>query len=201
MRTARPDPAGTGLMDERWLPVPVPGFEELYEVSDLGRVRSLDRTVACRGDGQRRIPGRILKLQISNRGGYPAIMLWHNGKYVRRHVHTLVLTAFVGPRPPGQEARHGPAGPLAASLTNLCWGTPSENQMDKVRDGTSNRGERQWQAKLTWPAVAEIRRRVTAGELIMHIAREFGVSPRNIRNIMAGDTWILPVLLRPIEEI
>jgi hypothetical protein len=171
---------------ERWLPVP--GYEGLYDVSDRGRVRSLDRVV-IRSDGRRRtISARVLGYHVGNRG-YPVVMLARDGGVVRRHVHILVLGAFAGPCPPGQEARHGPAGKLDASLANLCWGTRSANQMDRVRDGTSNRGERQGRAKLTWPAVAEIRARVAAGEPKMHLAREFGVSPRNIRNIIAGDTW------------
>jgi hypothetical protein len=179
---------------ERWLPVPVPGFEDLYEVSDLGRVRSLPRRTASGMRG-----GRILGFHVGNRG-YPVVMLYRNNVPLRRHVHSLVLGAFAGTCPSGQEALHGSAGPLVAALSNLSWGTREQNMgPDRVRDGTDNRGERQGRAKLTWPAVAEIRRRAAAGEPKMHLAKEFGVSASNIRSIVSGDTW--RIILNPVEEI
>ncbi len=177
---------------ERWLPVPVPGFEDLYEVSDLGRVRSLPRRTASGVRG-----GRIVGNHVTKQG-YPVVMLCNSGNPVRRHVHSLVLGAFAGPCPPGQEALHGPAGPPVAALSNLRWGTREQNMMDKVRDGTDNRGERQGRHKLTWAAVAEIRRRAVAGELHVHLAAEFGVNRRTIGNVVAGDTWRV-ILCGPIK--
>lgn len=191
--TPTPNEASDTGKPERWLSAPVPGFEDLYEVSDLGRVRSLPRKTASGLRG-----GRVLGFHVGNTG-YPAVMLYRNNKPVRKHVHSLVLGAFVGPCPPGHEALHGPAGPLVAALRNLAWGTREKNQgPDKVRDGTSNRGERQGRHKLTWVAVAEIRRRAAAGEPKMHLAREFGVSASNLRSVIRGDTWRV-ILLRPIK--
>jgi hypothetical protein len=183
---AIPDGESGGGEPERWLPVPAPGFEDLYEVSDLGRVRSLPRRTASGVRG-----GRVLGFHVGNTG-YPVVMLYRNNVPVRRHVHSLVLGAFAGPCPPDQEALHGPAGPLVAALSNLSWGTRERNMgPDRVRDGTSNRGERQGRHKLTWAAVAEIRRRAAAGEPKMHLAREFGVSASNIRSVVSGETWIV----------
>jgi hypothetical protein len=71
---------------ERWLPI----AGTIHEVSDQGRVRS---------------PGKgIRKLtQLDKSGGYHACLSL-DGKI--HYVHLLVLTAFVGPRPPGLECRH-----------------------------------------------------------------------------------------------
>lgn len=179
---------------ERWLPVPVPGFEDLYEVSDLGHVRSLPRKTASGVRG-----GRVLGFHVGNTG-YPVVMLYRNNKPVRRHVHSLVLGAFVSPCPPGMEALHGPAGRFIAALSNLHWGTREQNMADKVRDGTDNRGDRQGRSKLTWPAVAEIRRRAAAGETSAQLARAFDVSSSNIRSIVRGDTW-RTISFSPIKKV
>ena len=122
-------------MHEQWRPIQ--GYEGLYEVSDKGRVRSLDRVVVTRGGITRRIRGRVLSMKKNHDGGYVQVNLCStNG--VRRHVyvHALVLEHFVGPRPDGMESCHGVNGPSDNSLTNLSWGTPSSNNLDKQRDGT-----------------------------------------------------------------
>jgi NUMOD4 motif len=177
-------------MTERWLPVA--GYEGLYEVSDLGRVRSLTRTVQTRA-GARVYKGRMLKTYI-NAGtrGYPFVRLSRVGAQENCQVHALVLHAFAGPRPPGQETRHGPGGKTDASLVNLSYGTRSENLADRVRDGQDNRGERHYGAKLTWDAVAEIRQRVAVGEEQRSIAREYGVTFQNISAIVNWRTWRFP---------
>jgi hypothetical protein len=107
---------------ERWLPVV--GFERYYEVSDLGRVRSLRRG--------------ILKPSYSNSGGYGLVILSDGlGGRFGRYVHRLVLEAFAGPCPEGQEARHYDENdPRNARLSNLKWGTSGENKRDQVRHGT-----------------------------------------------------------------
>lgn len=102
-------------MTERWLPVV--GWEDLYEVSDLGRVRRDGHVLACRG----------VK--------YPMLGLSRNGKVTSRTVHTLVLEAFVGPCPLGLEALHANDIPTDNRLTNLSWGTRTQNMHDQVRNG------------------------------------------------------------------
>lgn len=166
---------------ERWRPVS--GYEGLYDVSDLGNVRSFH---AGRGKGKR---GGLLKPGMSG-GGRLSVVLCKDGEHRTRLVHQLVLEAFTGPRPPGQEARHGPGGALDNRHVNLCWGTPEENQgPDKVRDGTSNRGERQWMAKLTEKIVLECRRRFADGETQTALAAEFGIAPSAMCQVISGARW------------
>jgi hypothetical protein len=99
----------------------VPGREGEYEVSDIGRVRSLPRE---------RTRGGVLKMPLSTRG-YRRVNL--RGKAV--HVHQLVLEAFVGPKPAGLEARHLDDDRLNNLASNLAWGTRKENYDDAVRHG------------------------------------------------------------------
>src|SRR4051812_4452753 len=83
----------------------VPGYEGRYEVSNLGRVKSLARYVRCGkggGKGRRLTPQKILRPGTMNRFGHCSVMLGRDGG--SRCVHDLVLTAFVGPRPPNNES-------------------------------------------------------------------------------------------------
>lgn len=111
---------------ETWLPIP--DYEGLYEVSDLGRVRSLPRPY-CRG--------RILR-ETSHSRRYLQVGLSQNGVAKTRLIHQLVMEAFVGPCPGGQEIRHLDGTRSNNALTNLTYGTPHENQQDSLRHGTNN---------------------------------------------------------------
>lgn len=170
------------MADERWLPVV--GWEGWYEVSDLGRVR---RVAPSRG---RKPVDGVLKLTIGYTG-YPQVCLTCPGRKQRAHkVHNLVLAAFVGPRPHGMEARHLNGDPLDAGLTNLAWGTPTENQADKILHGTTNRGERNGHAKLTAADVLEMRRAHRAGEKTSHqLTEEYGLFHHYTLKLLRGGSW------------
>lgn len=120
---------------ENW--APVVGYEGLYEVSDLGRVRSLDRTTT--GARHRKIQGKVLTLNSSQAGGYHVVGLWRDNKIKNRKVSCLVLEAFVGPRPPGLVARHFPdRDPTNNQLSNLSWATAAQNGRDRRGHGTDH---------------------------------------------------------------
>ena len=110
---------------ERWVPIPdFPG----YEVSDLGRVRSL-ATPATRKRG------RILKPSRTVSGNdRVAVGLYRDGKRHMRLVHRIVLEAFVGPRPEGMECCHFDDDPTNNSLENLRWDTRTANRQDMLRN-------------------------------------------------------------------
>lgn len=125
-------------MSEIWREIP--GYERLYEVSDQGRVRSLDRLVTCGYGSQRRARGRLRKLVSATRKdtvAYLTITLSKDGRTVLRYVHRLVAAAFLGQCPAGLEVCHGPLGTLNNSVANLRYGTHGSNELDKQRDGTS----------------------------------------------------------------
>lgn len=123
----------------------VPGYEGLYEVSDVGRVRSLDRIIpGARGT-------RVLKRGQVLRPSPPAV---RNGKPVYPTVvlhatappgtsrprtwtiHTLVMAAFGPPKPDGvQVVRHRNGDHSNNTIGNLSWGTYSDNAHDRVRHG------------------------------------------------------------------
>lgn len=126
---------------ERWLPVV--GYEGYYEVSDQGRVRSVDREVVTRAGWRYTVKGRVLtQINGSSNIPYKVVNLSKANKARQHSVHVLVLKAFVGPPPPGTESCHSNGSYWDNRLTNLRWDSRSENQKDCVRHGTHGRSTR-----------------------------------------------------------
>lgn len=112
---------------EKWLPVV--GYEGLYEVSNEGRVRSLDRIVVDKnGTRTRRLRGRILN-NICASTGYHHISLHKNNKRIsRRQVQRLVAEAFLGAPPTqGMYVDHRNGIRTDNRLQNLRWVLPAVN--------------------------------------------------------------------------
>lgn len=122
---------------EQWRAIP--GWDGVYEVSDHGRVRSLDRVLET-ATGRRQWRGRVHRLD-TDKHGYPCIRLGGN-KGKRFTAHQLVMLAFVGERPKGQEVRHLNDIRHDNRLGNLAYGTRSDNMYDCIRNGSHNRASR-----------------------------------------------------------
>ncbi len=119
---------------EQWKPVPE--WEGIYEVSNRGQVRSVERTVTfetVRGTWNCHYESRIMK-QHTNASGYRRVTLSHQGRSKSYLVHRLVAAAFLGPCPDGMEVCHGNHNPIDNTVENLRWGTRTENIQDNVRD-------------------------------------------------------------------
>jgi hypothetical protein len=127
----------------------------------------------------------------TNADGYRRVNLCRPGERPRTFmVHTLVLLAFVGPKPAGLQARHLRGAAAGDSLDNLAWGTHPENQADIARHGTRPRGETHPRSKLSAAQVADIRRRYAAGGVRMRdLAAEYGVNVPTVSMIVSGRTW------------
>ena len=160
----------------------IPGYEGCYQVSTLGRVRSLPRVVPVydrvRGVAYARpCPGKILRQAVCDRAGHVSV---HLGKYCRGiPVHQLVLRAFYGPPPAGLEAMHLNGNPVDNRPENLRYGTHSENITDMYRIGKGH-------MKLTPEAVRQIRYGLSCGRSCRELAAVYGVSDSCIRNIWKG---------------
>lgn len=73
---------------------------------------------------------------------------------------------------------------------HLRWGTPAENSADSAAHGTMVRGEKQYLAKLTESQVTDMRGRYAAGGVFQReLAKEFGVSREQARDIINGKKW------------
>lgn len=177
-------------MEEIWKPIS--GFEGWYEVSNLGRVRSLDRELSPMATRwgtptTRTLCGRILS-PIPNRDGRKNVGLAMNGVIKKRRIAPLVCAAFHGPRPDGYECCHNDGNPSNDIATNLRWDTVSANQMDRVAHGNSNRGERHGIASLSNFGARVIRR--LGGCMSQRLIGEvFGVSQQTVSEVLTGKTY------------
>lgn len=121
-------------MDRVWRAVV--GWEGLYEVSDIGDVRSVPRITKTER-GQRHLKGKPIS-SWSDGTGHRLVGLYKSGKVTNRSLHTLVLEAFTGPRPDGMEGCHNDGDPSNNSIGNLRWDTRKGNVADSFKHGTHN---------------------------------------------------------------
>lgn len=117
---------------EEWRPVI--GYEGIYEVSSIGRVKSLDRVIFMKTGGTSHRKGILLALR-GTPSGHSEVKLSRNSSPKTKLVHQLVCESFYGPRPEGMEVRHLNDDPSDNRVQNLRWGTRSENSLDRVRNG------------------------------------------------------------------
>ena len=171
------------MAEEVWRDIP--GYEGKYQVSNLGRVKSLERKV--RGvnhytgkDFFRTIPERILRPGKFCKSGHVSVVLEHGGR--GRPVHQLVMLAFVGPPPAGMEVRHLNGIASDNRLENLTYGTRTENILDVFYQG------KRWR-KLCIEDVIYARFACFCGISDQVVADELGVSPSTIAEIRKGNSY------------
>lgn len=159
-------------MKEIWRKIP---GHSGYEVSDLGRVRSVNRILRVdasprAGAHERFYHGKILRPGSSQ--GYPSVVLGKGRPGTL--VHRLVLLAFVGPCPEGQEALHRNGDRSDARLSNLRYDTRSANNED-----TSRHNRR----KITVEGVREMRAARAAGATLRELSEQYGLCQAQVSNI------------------
>lgn len=181
---------------ETWRPVA--NYEGVYEVSNLGRVRTLERRVKfCRGR-TRVQKGKILSQKLSDKG-YCYVEFWKNGHRKVKTVAHLVAEAFIGPRPQGLFVLHGPNGKIDNSVQNLSYGTAKENNYDRLRDGTLPLGEMHALSKLTEEKVRLIFYFYNLGWHKKNIAAMMNVTYQNVHAVLIGKTWKHIILQSSLE--
>ena len=156
---------------EEW--IDVPGYEGLYQVSNLGQVKSMRK-------------GRTLS-QNPVRGGYLRVCLSKDGKSKGVYVHQLVADAFIGHRD-GLEVNHIDGDKRNNQVTNLEWVTRSENikHSYKYLGRVSPAKGKRIAEKLSADDVMDIRR---SNESEQTLAERYGVNWRTIRNTRTGKAY------------
>lgn len=102
----------------------ISGYEEMYQVSNLGNVKSLTREITNR-NAKQQIKERLLKQ--NDKGGYLFVVLSKGGKIKSFAVHRLVAEAFI-PNPENKlQVSHLDENPLNNNALNLAWATAKEN--------------------------------------------------------------------------
>lgn len=123
------------MQKEQWKPVV--GFEGLYEISSLGRVKSLNRKAKIWGGNIRTVNERILKPGLGSHG-YLTVNLSRNGKFKVCTIHRLVARAFLKEFSEELEADHIDGDRMDNSSENLRMVTPSQNHKGFRKQCESN---------------------------------------------------------------
>jgi hypothetical protein len=174
----------SNIEQEIWLPVN--GYEGSYEVSDLGKVRSLDRLDSI----GRKVKGRTMKLCVSD-SGYHRVQLFKDGNYQTCLVSRLVAQSFI-PNPESKPCvNHIDGHPLNNNVSNLEWVTYAENTQHAVRTGLlpPNIGVKNGQSKLTPDLIEQAKKLREMGYGYRKVAKLVGVSKTGITNALTGKSW------------
>lgn len=178
------------MSTETWRPVV--GFEGRYEVSDLGRVRSLSMRLVVYSKQfgrlvERHHKGRIRKLS-KNTKGYPIVTLGSEKGHTKA-VHKLVAIAWLGPYPEGAEVNHKNGIKTDCRKDNLEYVTGKQNVAHSFDTGLhSGIGETHFRAVLTVDLVRKIRA-LPKSVKSRHLAKQLGLPYDAIRKARKGTTW------------
>ena len=110
-------------MKEIWKDIK--NFEGLYQVSNLGEVKSLERIVTIGLGNKIKLEEKIMK--FTKRSGYYNLVLRKNGKRYSKQVHRLVAEAFISNPENKPQVNHKDFNKLNNNIDNLEWVTSKEN--------------------------------------------------------------------------
>lgn len=123
-------------MKEIWKDIQ--GYEGLYQVSNLGRIKSLGRTIKKIGPKgkifYRDYPEKILK-QTKNKKGYLTVILSKNNENKIVRVHRIVAKTFLNLKEKGKEVNHKDGNKENNCASNLEWITHQENMIHAYKNG------------------------------------------------------------------
>lgn len=173
---------------EYWLPVQ--GYEGLYEVSDKGRVKSLDRCVAQiskHGTLMTRIyHGKILKPRVGSKG-YAYLQLSKDGKHKTFKIHRLVAIHFVSGYSENLTVNHKDGNKLNNEASNLEWCTIEDNLLHSRETGLKPENEFGKRSPNFRGTVEVIKDGVTVALLNgTKEIREFGLNPAGVSAVLTG---------------
>lgn len=165
-------------ISEEWRDIP--GYEGIYQVSNLGNVRSLDRTLECKNGRIIKLKGKLLKQ--GNKNGYRFVNLCYGHSV---SVHVLVAQAFLGDRPDKMDVCHINGNRSDNKLSNLEYGTRSKNNLDGYRI----RGYVSKKQVLNPDKVKKIKEKLKNGATRRQLSKEFGCSKSTITAIKEGKIY------------
>ena len=173
-------------MQEHWKQIT--GTDGAYEVSDLGRIRSLDRKVGHRWGGVAVKRGKVLKPRKDG-GGYSFVSLCEHGKSINAKVHRIVALHFL-PVSPHPEINHKDFDKENNAATNLEWTTRKGNQEHASNGGKFTASSNPLRAKkLTLELAGNIRAAREEGATYAAIAARFGISAPTALKVVRGEIW------------
>lgn len=168
----------------------VSDYENFYQVSDLGRMKSLDRIDTTKGDVLKKTKGKILS-QTLKRNGYLSIMLCVKNKRKRFHPHRLLAVEFIENPENKPEINHKDSIKVNNLKWNLEWNTKEENRNHANLNGLIKKGELVANSKLTDLKVIALRRlyKMNPNFNKLAIARKLNVGDSTIHRVIRNKRW------------
>lgn len=173
-------------MKEEWKNIE--GYEGLYQVSSLGRIKSLPREINGTLGGSYTTPEKILSPPVYS-NGYVVVKLYNDGECERYGVHVLVARAFIPNTENKPIVNHKDGNKQNNHWGNLEWATQQENHTHAAENGLKAIGERVGPSKLTTESVRVIKSLLLRGVPQRKIAEQFSVCQASIKDINRGNTW------------
>lgn len=158
-------------MKEIWKPIK--NYEGLYEVSNNGRIRSVDRVVefnTAYGKQERFFKGKIISQHFDGKKNYLFVILSKNGKQKMRNVHRIVAENFISNPKNYPEVNHIDENKTNNNVGNLEWCDHKYNNNYGIKSFAS-KGERNAMNKFSEETIKEIR------SVYIHRDKEFGLTP------------------------
>lgn len=165
----------------------VKDYEGLYQVSNLGRVKSLDHYDSL---GRLRI-GKILKPQFDGKGHYLHVGLYKDGCYKPKDIHRLVAETFISNPDDLPQVNHKDEDKQNNVVTNLEWCTHLYNNTYGSKANAS-KGEKNGLARLTKDDVYNIRNEYVLGSKtngLKALSEKYGISQSHLSHILNGSRW------------
>ena len=163
-------------------------YNEQYEVSSQGRVRSKSKEVRSTYGGVYLKEGRVLK-QNDNGHGYLQVQLCHCGVNKTERVHRLVALTFIENPEKLPKVNHKDGNKHNNAVSNLEWCTQADNVKHAAGLGLMTRGSTAVNAVLNEDSVKDIKQLIAAGASNRELADLFGVHPGTINCIRTGRNW------------
>jgi len=114
------------------------GYGGIYEVSNTGLVRSMDRMLRAGKHQSRIYKGKIKSPQTLKKSGHQYVFLYKDNKMVNQYVHRLVALSFI-PNPNNYpNVCHKDNDPSNNSIDNLYWGTQKHNMQQMSKEGRAS---------------------------------------------------------------
>jgi len=167
----------------------IKGYEGCYQVSDLGRIKSLQRYVTSRYGGERIVRERIRKTVLIKE--YISIDLSVGGKRKTHRVHRLVATAFIFNPLNKPQINHKNGIKIDNRWFNLEWATGKENQSHAFRLGLNKgqKGEEHSQCKFNDIEIIAMRSVNTKIFNTTRICKTYEISSGNLSAVLNRKTW------------
>lgn len=163
----------------------IPGWEQYYEVSNFGKIKSKDKNIS-NGRSKRFMPSKLMKFWIDQKG-YSKVYLRNPKKFV--YVHRIVALAFLGES--NLQVNHIDGNKSNNNITNLEYLTCKENISHAISLGLiDKKGTKHHNVRLTPEIVSEIRLKYSTEKITQkELAQLYNISNQHVSRIINYQNW------------